>query len=142
MSSSEEQTKQSCKTMVESKKLPKTQKPSGSRASYSQIRYLMKRLNTALNKRLREGRPSKFCRVCREKLRSISRELPEKKKKSPVKHRQTSKKPNLRKTRTKPVTTVVLKAPDYDESHHSLVYHRWVDISVISAIESFQDQIA
>ena len=107
MSSSEEQTKQSCKTMVESKRLPMTQKPSGSRASYSQIRYLMKRLNTALNKRLREGRPSKFCRVCREELRSISRELPEKKKKSPVKHRQTSKKPNLRKTRTKPATTVV-----------------------------------
>ena len=48
--------------------LPMTQKPSGSRASYSQIRYLMKRLNTALNKRLREGRPSKFCRVCREEL--------------------------------------------------------------------------
>ena len=79
MSSSEKQTKQSCKTMVESKKLPMTQKPSGSQASYSQIRYLMKRLNTALNIRLREGRPSKFCRVCREELRSISRELPEKK---------------------------------------------------------------
>ena len=142
MSSSEKQTKQSCKTMVESKKLPMTQKPSGPRASYSQIRYLMKRLNTALNKRLREGRPSMFCRVCREELRSISRELPEKKKKSPVKHRQTSKKPNLKKTRTKPATTVVLKAPSCDESHHSLVYHRWVDISVISAIESFQDQIA
>ena len=64
-------------------------------------------LNTALNKRLREGRPSKFCSVCREELRSISRELPEKKKKSPIKHRHTSKKPNLRKTRTKSATTVV-----------------------------------
>ena len=142
MSSSEEQTKQSCKTMVESKRLPMTQKLSGSHAGYSQIRYLMKRLNTDLNKRLREGSPSTFCRVCREELCFISRELRGKKKKSPVKHRQISKKTNLRKTRTKPATTVVLKAPNYDESHHSLVYHRWADISVISAIERFQDQIA
>ena len=136
MSSSEEQTKQSCKTMVESKRLPMTQKPSGSHDSYSQIRYLMTRLNTAINKRLREGRPSKFCRVCREELRSINHDLPEKKKKSPVNHRQTLKKPNMRKTRTKQ------KNPNYDEYHHSLFYYRWVDISVITAIESFQDQIA
>ena len=101
-----------------------TQKPSGSYASYSQIRYLMKRLNTALNKRLREGRPSQFYRVCREELRSISRELSEKKKKSPVKHRRTFKKPNLRRTRTKPAPDVVCKAPNNDISHHSLAYHQ------------------
>ena len=107
MGSSEEQTKQSCKTMVESKKLPMTQKSSGSHASYTQIRYLMKWLNTALNKRLREGRPPKFFRVCRAELSSLSHELLAKKKKSTVKHQGVSKKPNLRKTRTKPAPTVV-----------------------------------
>ena len=107
MSSLEEQTKQSCKTMVESKNLPLTRKPSGSYASYSQIRYLMKRLNTALNRRPREGRPPKYCRVCHEELRLISQELLEKKMKSAVKHRRTSKKPNLRKTKAIPVSSVV-----------------------------------
>ena len=104
----------------------------------------MKRFNTALNKRLRVGRPSKFCRVCREELHSISGELSDKKNKSPVKHMRTSKKPNLnlRKTKTKPAPAVVKKAPNNDESHHSLAYYQWDDISAISAIESFQDQIA
>ena len=53
MTSLEKQTKQSCKAMEESKKTPVIQKPSGSHASYAQIRNLMKRLNTALSKRLR-----------------------------------------------------------------------------------------
>ena len=74
MSYLEEQTKQSCKTMVESKKLPLTRKPSGFYASYSQIRYLMKRPNTALNRRLREGRPPKYhqSRTVREKEETSS----------------------------------------------------------------------
>ena len=103
MTSLEEQTKQSCKAMEKSEKTPVTQKPSGSHTSNAQIRYLMKRLNTALNKRLREGRPSKYCRVCRGELLSISKELSEKKKKKTTARRQRiTKKPNLRRTRTKP----------------------------------------
>ena len=34
-------------------------------SSYSQIRYLMKRFTSASDKRLKEGRPSKYCRLCR-----------------------------------------------------------------------------
>ena len=82
MSSSEEQTKESCKTMTESQKLRITQKPSTCHTSCSHIRYLMKRLITVLTKRLRKGRPSKYCRVCRAELRSVSRELMEKEKTS------------------------------------------------------------
>ena len=102
MSSSEEQTKESCKTMTEAQKLRITQKPSTCQTSYSHIRYLMKRLNPALTKRLREGRPSKYCKVCRAELRSVSRELMEKKKTSKAKPRQISKKPNQRCTKPKP----------------------------------------
>ena len=104
MTSLEEQTKQSCKAMEESKKTPVTQKPSGSHASYAQIRNLMKRLNTALSKRLRECRPSKYCRVCRTEL---LKELSEKKKKSTAKRHRITKKPNLRRTRTKPTPAMV-----------------------------------
>ena len=102
MTSLEKQTKQSCKAMEESKKTPVTQKPSGSHASYAQIRNLMKRLNTALSKRLREGRPSKYCRVC-----ELLKELSEKKKKSTAKRQRITKKPNLRRTRTKPTPAMV-----------------------------------
>ena len=49
MTSLEKQTKQSCKAMEESKKTPVTQKPSGSHASYAQIRNLTKRLNIGIN---------------------------------------------------------------------------------------------
>ena len=107
MTSLEEQTKQSCNAMEESKKTPVIQKPSGSHASYAQIRNLMKRLNTALSKRLREGRPSKYCRFCRTELLSISKELSEKKKKSTAKRQRITKKPNLRRTRTKPTPAMV-----------------------------------
>ena len=107
MTSLEEQTKQSCKAMEESKKTPVTQKPSGSQASYTQIRYLMKRLNTALNKILREGRPSKYCRDCRADLLSISKELSEKKKKTTARCQRITKKPNLRRTRTKQTPALV-----------------------------------
>ena len=93
--------------MEESKKTPVTQKPSGSHASYAQIRYLMKRLNTALSKRVREDRPSKYCRVCRAELLSISKELSEKKKKTTAKRQRITKKPNLRRTRTKPTPATV-----------------------------------
>ena len=94
MNSSDRQTKESCKTMSESQKLPITQKPSTCHTSYGHIRYLMKRLNTALTKRLREGRPSKYCRVCKAELCAISRELMEKKKTSKAKPRRISKKPS------------------------------------------------
>ena len=108
MTSLEEQTKQSCKAMEESKKTPVTQKPSASHASYAQIRNLMKRLTTALNKRLREGRPSKYCRFCRAELLSISKELSEKKKKTLARRqKRITKKPNLRRTRTKPTPAMV-----------------------------------
>ena len=104
MTSLEKQTKQSCKVMEESKKTLVTQKPSGSQASYAQIRNLMKRLNTALSKRLREGRPSKYCRMCRNEL---LKELSEKTKKSTAKRQQITKKPNLRRPRTKPTPAMV-----------------------------------
>ena len=104
MTSLDKQTKQSCKAMEESKKTPVTQKPSGSHASYAQIRNLMKRLNTALNKRLREGRPAKYCRVCRTEL---LKELSEKKEKSTARRQRITKKPNLRRTRTKPTPAMV-----------------------------------
>ena len=107
MSSLEEQTKESCKTMTESQKLPITQKPSTCHTSYSHIWYLMKRLNTALNKRLREGRPSKYCRVCKAELRSISCELMEKKNTSKAKPRRISKKPKQRSTKPKPSSASV-----------------------------------
>ena len=107
MTSLEKQTKHSCKAMEESKKTPVTQKPSGSHASYAQIRNLMKRLNTALSKRLREGRQSKYCRVCRTELLSISKELSGKKKKSTAKRPRITKKPNLRRTSTKPTPAMV-----------------------------------
>ena len=90
--------------MEESKKTPVTQKPSGSHASYAQIRNLMKRLNTALSKRLIEGRRSKYCRVCRAEL---LKELSEKKKTSTAKRQRITKKPNLRRTRTKPTPAMV-----------------------------------
>ena len=47
-------------------------------SSYSQIRYLMKRLTSALDKRLKEGRASKYCRLCRAEIRSLFREEREK----------------------------------------------------------------
>ena len=48
------------------------QKQKRNLSSYSQIRYLMIRLTSALDKRLKEGRPSKYCRLRRAKIRSSS----------------------------------------------------------------------
>lgn len=59
-------------------KLNKAQKPK--KFSYGQIRYFMKRLNTALTNRLKEGRPPKYCRLCKAELISISKEMVKKKK--------------------------------------------------------------
>lgn len=73
MDSSEKQTKASCKQITKSKKLPVTQKPSKYEASYGQVRYLMKRLNTVLSNKLREGRPSKFCRICKAEIQQLAK---------------------------------------------------------------------
>ena len=39
--------------------------------SYGQIRYLMKRLSTALDSKLEQGRPPKYCRMCHRELRKL-----------------------------------------------------------------------
>ena len=61
--------KSTCKNISEDVNLPISQKPSKYRASYTQIRYLMKRLSTALSSKLREGRPRKYCKRCGVELR-------------------------------------------------------------------------
>ena len=71
------------------------QKRSRNPSSYSQIRYLMKRLTSALDKRLKEGRPSKYCRLCRAEIRSLFRE--EKEKLHKVKENRTEKNQNIRR---------------------------------------------
>ena len=71
------------------------QKQKRNPSSYSQIRYLMKRLTSALDKRLKEGRPSKYCRLCRAEIRSLFRE--EKEKLHIVKENRTEKNQNKRR---------------------------------------------
>ena len=39
--------------------------------SYALIRYLMKRLSTALDSKLKQGRPPKYCRMCHRELRKL-----------------------------------------------------------------------
>ena len=39
--------------------------------SYGQIRYLMKRLSTALDSKHQQGRPPKYCRMCHRELRKL-----------------------------------------------------------------------
>ena len=39
--------------------------------SYGQIRYLMKRLSTALDSKLKQGRPPKYSRMCHRELRKL-----------------------------------------------------------------------
>ena len=39
--------------------------------SYGQIRYLMKRLSTAVDSKLKQGRPPKYCRMCHRELRKL-----------------------------------------------------------------------
>ena len=58
-----------CKNISEDAKLPISQKPSKYRASYAQIRYLMKILSIALSSKLSKGRPRKYCKRCVVKLR-------------------------------------------------------------------------
>ena len=64
-------------------------------SNYSQIRYLMKRLTSALDKRLKEGRPSKYCRLSRAEIRSLFRE--EREKLHKVKENRTEKNQNIRR---------------------------------------------
>ena len=71
------------------------QKKKRNPSSYSQIRYLMKRLTSALDKRLKEGRPSKYCRLCRSEIRSLFRE--EKEKLHKVKENRTEKNQNIKR---------------------------------------------
>ena len=55
----------------------------------------MKRLTSALDKRLKEGRPSKYCRLCRAEIRSLFRE--EKEKLHKVKEYRTEENQNIRR---------------------------------------------
>ena len=61
--------KSTCKNISEDVNLSISRKPSKYRASYAQIRYLMKRLSTALSSKLREGRPGKYCKRCGVEIR-------------------------------------------------------------------------
>ena len=61
--------KSTCKNISEDAILPISRKPSKNRASYAQIRYLMKRPSSALSSKLREGQPRKYCKCCGVKLR-------------------------------------------------------------------------
>lgn len=77
-------TKSSCKDSSRSSDMKMIRHPSRYQTSYGQIRYLMKRLNTALSNKLKEGRPAKFCRLCSSEIRSMldeklqdSRAIPE-----------------------------------------------------------------
>ena len=55
----------------------------------------MKRLTSALDKRLKEGRPSKYCRLCRAEIRSLFRE--EKEKLHKVKENRAEKNQNIKR---------------------------------------------
>ena len=98
MSNPNYQTNELCGLISESSGLSNmsvVQKRSRNPSSYSQIRYLMKRLTSALDKRLKEGRPSKYCRLCRAEIRSLFRE--EKEKLHQVKEYRTDKNQNIRR---------------------------------------------
>ena len=96
MSNPNNQTNELCVLISESSGLSNmsvVQKRNRNPSSYSQIRYLMKRLTSALDKRLKEGRPSKYCRLCRAEIRSLFRE--EKEKLHKVKEYRTEKNQNI-----------------------------------------------
>lgn len=95
MSNSNNPPKELCGLMSESSGLSVIQKQKRNPSSYNQIRYLMKRLTSALDKRLKEGRPSKYCRLCRAEIRSLFRE--EKEKLHKVKEYRTEKNQNMRR---------------------------------------------
>ena len=50
---------------------PASKKSTKYQMSYGQIRYLMKRLSTALDSKLKQGRPPKYCRMCHRELRKL-----------------------------------------------------------------------
>ena len=57
-------------------KTPASKRSTKYHMSYGQIRYLMKRLSTALDSKLKQGRPLKYCRMChRELLKLIGNQL-------------------------------------------------------------------
>lgn len=84
---SSKQTKEDLGKVSQASGLPIVQKRSY-QASYGQIRYLMKRLATALDKRLREGRPSKYCRLCKAEIQSFLHEEKEKQHRRKLKERK------------------------------------------------------
>ncbi|MEW8546518.1 MAG: hypothetical protein AB2693_23635 [Candidatus Thiodiazotropha sp.] len=77
--------------------MPVVQKRKRNPSTYGQIRYHMKRLTAALDKRLREGRPLKYCRLCRAEIRSFCRE--EKEKQNKLKETIPKKNKHLRRSR-------------------------------------------
>ena len=52
-------------------KTPASKRSTKYHMSYGQIRYLMKRLSTALDSKLKQGRPPKYCRMCHRELREL-----------------------------------------------------------------------
>ena len=52
-------------------KTPASKRSTKYHMSNGQIQYLMKRLSTALDSRLKQGRPPKYCRMCHRELRKL-----------------------------------------------------------------------
>ena len=52
-------------------KTPASKRSTKYHMSYGQIRYLMKRLSTALDSKLKQGRPPKYCRMCHRELHKL-----------------------------------------------------------------------
>ena len=50
---------------------PASKKSTKYQMGYGQIRYLMKRLSTALDSKLKQGRLPKYCRMCHRELREL-----------------------------------------------------------------------
>ena len=50
---------------------PASKKSTKYQMSYGQIRYLMKRLSTALDSKLKQGKPPKYCRMCQRELHKL-----------------------------------------------------------------------
>ena len=98
MSNPNDQTSELCGLISESSGLSimsVVQKQKRNPSSYSQIRNIMKRLTSALDKRLKEDRPYKYCRLCRAEIRTLVRE--EKEKLHNVKEYRTEKNQNTRR---------------------------------------------
>ena len=52
-------------------KTPASKRSTKYHMCYGQIRYLMKRLSTALDSKIKQGRPPKYCRMCHRELRKL-----------------------------------------------------------------------